>query len=209
MSAVRREERSFERVPPSSLAELSGVSTGAACADDGVCYVVIRSFKPGYGNRAAILAVSPENEATTLAIFDAPLTLDNFEGLAVREQYGRRFLYVVSDDNFNNSYENEHADCQNTLLMKFEIKSEEPPAPQVADAPEPDPQYETVDVVLQTAMGDITIALEVERAPITAAITVATRLTCSDKATMPNNAASPANNSPIASANAVAKSSMA
>ena len=53
--------------------------------------------------------------------------------------------------------------------MKFEIKSNEPPAPQVADAPEPDPQYQTTDVVLETAFGDITIALEVERAPITAA----------------------------------------
>lgn len=34
--------------------------------------------------------------------------------------------------------------------------------------PEPEPTYETVDVVLETAMGDIFIALETERAPITA-----------------------------------------
>jgi peptidyl-prolyl cis-trans isomerase A (cyclophilin A) len=33
---------------------------------------------------------------------------------------------------------------------------------------EPAPTYETVDVVLETALGDITIALETERAPITA-----------------------------------------
>ncbi|MEO0590177.1 MAG: esterase-like activity of phytase family protein [Pseudomonadota bacterium] len=169
MRAVRLKEQSFELAPPALLAEHGGVPTAAACADDGVCYVLLRSYKPGYGNRAAILEVPPENEATTLAVFDKPLTLDNFEGLAFREQFGKRYLYIVSDDNFNNCFERERANCQNTLLMKFEIKSEEPPVPQVTDAPEPDPQYETVDVVLQTAMGDIFVALEVERAPITAA----------------------------------------
>ncbi|MEL7317536.1 MAG: peptidylprolyl isomerase [Pseudomonadota bacterium] len=169
MRAVRREEQPFELAPPSILAEHGGVPTGAACADDAVCYVLMRSYKPGYGNRAAIVELSPENEATTLATFDAPLTVDNFEGIAVREQFGKRYLYLVSDDNFNNCYETERANCQDTLLMKFEIKSDEPPLAQVVDAPEPDPQYATTDVVLETAMGDITIALEVERAPITAA----------------------------------------
>lgn len=38
-----------------------------------------------------------------------------------------------------------------------------PPPP-----PDPAPTYETVDVVLETTKGDITIALETERAPITA-----------------------------------------
>ncbi|MEM6586006.1 MAG: peptidylprolyl isomerase, partial [Pseudomonadota bacterium] len=80
--------------------------------------------------------------------------------------------YLASDDNGKNNCERSPRvpeKCQHTLLMKFEIKSDEPPAPQVADAPKPDPQYETTNVVLQTQMGDITIALEVERAPITAA----------------------------------------
>lgn len=169
MRAVRREEQAFELVPPAPLAEHGGVPTGAACADDGICYVLLRSYKPGYGNRAAIVELLPDNEATTLAVFDKPVTLDNFEGLAVREQFGKRYLYLVSDDNFNNCFERERSGCQNTLIMKFEIKSEEPPVPQVVDAPEPDPQYETLDVVLETTMGDITIALEIERAPITAA----------------------------------------
>jgi len=159
----------FELAPPPPVAEHSGASTDAACLDDGTCYVLFRSYKPGYGNRAAIVELSPENEATTLALFDAPLTVDNFEGLAVRDQFGRRFLYLASDDNFNNCYERDRDGCQDTLMMKFEIKSEEPPAPQVVDAPDPDPQFETTDVVLETSMGDITIALEVERAPITAA----------------------------------------
>ncbi|MEL6877290.1 MAG: peptidylprolyl isomerase [Pseudomonadota bacterium] len=37
------------------------------------------------------------------------------------------------------------------------------------DAADLEPAFETVDIVLSTAMGDITIALETERAPITAA----------------------------------------
>ncbi|MEM6856426.1 MAG: peptidylprolyl isomerase [Pseudomonadota bacterium] len=167
--ALRREEIAFELAPPPLLAEHGGVPTDAACREDGTCYVLMRSFKPAYGNRAAILEVSLENEAKTLAVFDAPLTVDNFESLAFREQFGKRYLYIASDDNFNNCFETSSTNCQDTLIMKFEIKSEEPPAPQVADAPKPDPQYETVDVVLQTAMGDIFVALEVERAPITAA----------------------------------------
>ena len=159
----------FSLVPPPALAEHGGAPTDAACANDGTCYILMRSYKPGYGNRAAIVELAEDGTQTTLAIFDAPLTRDNFEGLAVREQFGKRYLYLASDDNFNNCFERERDGCQNTLIMKFEIKSEEPPAPQVTDAPEPDPQYETLDVVLETTMGDITITLEVERAPITAA----------------------------------------
>ncbi|MEM7700381.1 MAG: esterase-like activity of phytase family protein [Pseudomonadota bacterium] len=158
-----------ELAPPTPVAEHGGAPTDAACVDDGTCYVLFRSYKPGYGNRTAIVELSTGNEATTLALFDAPLTRDNFEGLAVREQFGKRYLYLASDDNFNNCYERERGNCQDTLLMKFEIKSDEPPPAQVVDAPEPDPQYETTDVVLETAIGEITIALEVERAPITAA----------------------------------------
>jgi cyclophilin family peptidyl-prolyl cis-trans isomerase len=161
--------RPFELAPPPSLAEHGGAPTDAACAPDGTCYVLLRSYRPGHGNRAAIIELSPENEARTLALFDAPLTRDNFEGLALREQFGKRYLYVASDDNFNNCTDTDAADCQRTLLMKFEIKTNKPAPAQVTDAPEPDPQYETLDVVLETGMGDITIALEVERAPITAA----------------------------------------
>ncbi|WP_120078396.1 peptidylprolyl isomerase [Aurantiacibacter odishensis] len=41
-------------------------------------------------------------------------------------------------------------------------------AQETAEAP-PETDYETTDIVLQTTMGDIVIALEMERAPITAA----------------------------------------
>ncbi|MGB3472690.1 MAG: peptidylprolyl isomerase [Erythrobacter sp.] len=157
----------FALEAPAPIAEHAGAPTDAACLED-ACYVLFRSYKSGYGSRAAILELTDE-APRILAIFDAPLTLDNFEGLAVRQQFGKRYLYLASDDNFNNCFESERANCQDTLIMKFEIRTAQAAPPQIADAPEPDAQYETVEVVLETAMGDITIALETERAPITAA----------------------------------------
>jgi hypothetical protein len=49
----------------------------------------------------------------TLAQWEPPLTLDNMEGLAIRREGGRTFLYMVSDDNLN--------PLQRTVLMKFEL----------------------------------------------------------------------------------------
>lgn len=48
-----------------------------------------------------------------VARWQPPLTLDNMEGLALRRDGGRVFLYIVSDDNLNS--------LQRTLLMKFEL----------------------------------------------------------------------------------------
>ncbi len=148
----------FELAPPHELIEHGGAPTGAACQADGTCYVLFRSYRPDYGNRAAILLLPPGGAPEVLATLLPPLTLDNFEGLAVREQFGKTFLYIVSDNNFS--------DNQRNLLMKFEIKVDEP---LVAATPEPEVNYETTDVVLVTAMGEITIRLETERAPITTA----------------------------------------
>ncbi len=159
----------FQLLAPPALAQHNGAPTDAACADDGTCYVLFRSYRPGQGNRAAIVELAPDNSARTLAVLTPPLTLDNFEGLAVRDQYSKRYLYLASDDNFNNCYTSSVADCQDTLILKFQIRQEDAAPPPVADAPEPDAQYETVDVVLETVQGPITIALETERAPITAA----------------------------------------
>ena len=148
----------FQLAPPPQLVEHEGTPTDATCLQDGTCFVLFRSYREGEGNRAAIMSFGPEQEPEVLATLLPPLTLDNFEGIAVREQYGKTYLYIVSDNNFS--------DSQRTLLMKFEIRQDEPP---VAVAPEPVVEYETTDVVLETAMGDITIRLETERAPVTAA----------------------------------------
>jgi hypothetical protein len=48
-----------------------------------------------------------------LARWQAPVALDNMEGLAVHRDGNRRFVYIVSDDNFSS--------LQRTLLMKFEL----------------------------------------------------------------------------------------
>ncbi|MEE4154951.1 MAG: esterase-like activity of phytase family protein [Erythrobacter sp.] len=159
----------FELTAPPELAEHGGVPVDAACVSNETCYLLLRSFKPGYGNRIAVVELTQQG-SQTLGVLDAPLTRDNFEGLAVREQYGKRWLYLVSDDNFRNcAYTDEPATCQRTLLMKFEIDDPQAMPPPPPDAPEPDPQYATVPVVLETELGAITIALETERAPITAA----------------------------------------
>lgn len=148
----------FELRAPPQIAEHGGAPTDAACQDDDICYVLFRSYREGDGNRAAIVKLAKDGPPETLAVFTPPLTLDNFEGLAVREQFGKTYLYIVSDNNFSGE--------QRTLLMKFEIKVDEP---LVAATPEPVIEYETLDVVLETQKGDITIRLETERAPITAA----------------------------------------
>jgi len=138
------------------------VPTDGACASDGACYILLRDYTPGVGNHAAIVAVGRGEEPQVIATFDPSITIDNFEGLAVREQYGKTYLYIVSDNNFSSS--------QRTLLLKFEIKAAVAPVqPVEAVAPDPVVDYETVDVVLETTLGDITIRLETERAPITAA----------------------------------------
>ena len=52
--------------PPAELIEHGGAPTDAACASDGTCYVLFRSYRPGEGNRAAIMALSADGEQRTL-----------------------------------------------------------------------------------------------------------------------------------------------
>ncbi|MEL7219265.1 MAG: peptidylprolyl isomerase, partial [Pseudomonadota bacterium] len=150
---------------PPSLAEHGSVPTDATCTLNGTCYVLFRSYRPDYGNRAAILELSPRNETKLLAEFAPPLTVDNFEGIAVRQHFGKTFLYLASDNNFSNR--------QRNLLMKFEVRGAEAAPPPVPTGPveetKPVTEYETTDIVLVTTLGDITVRLETERAPISAA----------------------------------------
>lgn len=52
-----------------------------------------------------------------IARFEPPYTVDNMEGLAVRTEGDRQFIYLVSDDNF--------FALQRTLLLKFELMPDE------------------------------------------------------------------------------------
>ena len=55
---------------------------------------------------------TPDNKGVELARFGGSLTVDNFEGLAVRgDDLGRLLVYMISDDNFSS--------FQRTLLMQF------------------------------------------------------------------------------------------
>lgn len=154
---------SFEVSAPAALDGRRAVPTDADCASDGTCYILFRSYSRDQGNAAAIVALDSANEASLVAAFLPPLTLDNFEGISVREELDRTYLYIASDNNFS--------DRQRTLLMKFEVMSARkdiilppPPVTEIDAA-----VYETVSVIIETTMGDITAALEIERAPITAA----------------------------------------
>ncbi len=106
----------FAAEPPKRVQELGGVPTDADSLTDGTTFILFRSYSPSQGNAAAIVAYALDGTRREIATFLPPLTLDNFEGLAVREEGGRTFLYIVSDDNFSGS--------QRTLLMKFEVLPE-------------------------------------------------------------------------------------
>ena len=97
----------------SPAAVIDAVPTDADMASDGTIYVLFRSYSPVEGNTAGIVAIAPDASRRDLASFRAPLSVDNFEGLALREEGGTTVLYIVSDDNFSGS--------QRTLLMKFEV----------------------------------------------------------------------------------------
>jgi hypothetical protein len=101
---------------PAAIAEFAAVPTDADRGNDGSLYILFRSYDPVIGNTAGIAMMAADGTRSDLATLRAPLTVDNFEGLAVREEGDRTFLYIVSDDNFSGS--------QRTLLMKFEVLPE-------------------------------------------------------------------------------------
>ncbi|MGL6042626.1 MAG: esterase-like activity of phytase family protein [Sandaracinobacteroides sp.] len=89
---------------------------------DGRMLVLHRSFSPLSGVSVILSegTIVREDGATSmpaeLARLRPPLAVDNLEGIAVREDGQRRFIYMVSDDNFNA--------LQRTLLLKFELLAE-------------------------------------------------------------------------------------
>ncbi len=103
--------------------------TDAVLLDCDRLLVLNRRFSPASGMAAVLVLVdlAPLNAAraagkvladmqlgwTELARLQSPLTLDNMEGLALRREAGRTFVYTVSDDNLSG--------LQRTILMKFEL----------------------------------------------------------------------------------------
>jgi len=73
---------------------------------EGVSVKLVRATLPPWKTDAVI-------EGQVIADFRAPLTVDNFEALAVTQESGRPIVWIASDDNFN--------PLQRTLLMKFAL----------------------------------------------------------------------------------------
>ncbi len=117
--------RSYRTNDDFALAGAHGLSiaepykpTDADFADD-LLLILARSYSPlqGVGARLFSSPISgwdqPPAVLHLIAELRPPLTVDNMEGLAVRVEGDRTFLYIVSDDNFS--------PLQRTLLMKFEL----------------------------------------------------------------------------------------
>ena len=91
--------------------------------DNGRMLLLHRSWSPLRGASAifaeAQIDADPAElvEPKVIARFRPPVLVDNMEALAVRAEGERRFVYLMSDDNFN--------PLQRTVLMKFELLPEE------------------------------------------------------------------------------------
>jgi hypothetical protein len=97
------------------------VPSDAAALLSGDVLVLERSFSPVQGVRARLRRIEARTlepgallDPPVLAEFTPPLALDNFEGLAVREEKGETLVYLVSDDNFSR--------IQRTLLFMFALQ---------------------------------------------------------------------------------------
>jgi hypothetical protein len=100
--------------------------TAAALAPDGDLLVLERRFPPLGARIVRLGRASLEGTGPLapheIARFEAPVTLDNFEGIDVRrEGSGRTLVYLISDDNncFKNGF---NPIPQRTLLLLFALE---------------------------------------------------------------------------------------
>ncbi len=97
--------------------------TGAATLPSGDVLVLERRYTVPGGPAARVVRLSAgllddpaaPLQGTEVALIEPPLTLDNFEGIAVRQGAGgETLLYLLSDDNFSPT--------QRTLLLLFALR---------------------------------------------------------------------------------------
>lgn len=105
------------RTEPPTMPGLEFGLTAMAAFEDGTIAYLARAYDPARGSRIRLRVVSNPLTAAARPIgalaLDAPLTRDNFEGLAaVRNAAGGARFYLLSDDNFSAS--------QRTLLLAFD-----------------------------------------------------------------------------------------
>lgn len=110
-----RANLAFRYRPPANFSP-----TDAALLDDERLIILNRAFSPLTGVAMALVEVplAEIKEGATvqgreIARLRPPVSIDNMEGIDIRREDGRVFVYLVSDDNFNAA--------QRTLLLKFEL----------------------------------------------------------------------------------------
>lgn len=110
-----RRNVAFSYVPPDTFAP-----TDAALLDDAHLLVLNRAFSALGGVAMALVEIDVAEIADgavisgrEIARLRPPASIDNMEGIDVRRDGDRTFLYLLSDDNFNAA--------QRTLLLKLEL----------------------------------------------------------------------------------------
>jgi hypothetical protein len=105
----------FHYVPPARFAPTDAVVDGDRLI------ILNRAFSALAGVAVALtevpIAALVDGATVTgseLVRLRPPVNVDNMEGIELRRADGRTFLYLLSDDNFN--------DAQRTLLLKFELR---------------------------------------------------------------------------------------
>ncbi len=115
--------------PLSYVAAHGYVPTDLATLANGDVLVLERRYRPLLGIATRLrrvpgtsIRLSARLEGTILLQLKPPLTIDNFEGLAVHDdEQGGTMLYMVSDDNYNA--------LQRTLLLQFRLLPEAQKSP--------------------------------------------------------------------------------
>lgn len=103
--------------PPQPLPGVEFGLVALAAFEGGSVAYMARAYDPVRGSRIRVSVVTEPLKRTSKLLdgfaLEAPLTRDNFEGLAVvRNKAGGARFYLLSDDNFNGS--------QRTLLLAFD-----------------------------------------------------------------------------------------
>jgi hypothetical protein len=92
-------------------------ATDAALLPDGRILILNRRFSwwGGWSARLVVAEIgNSEIGGREVAALEAPLTVDNMEGLSVTREGGRTIVWLASDDNYS--------PLQRTLLLKFELR---------------------------------------------------------------------------------------
>lgn len=113
-----RTNLAFRYRPPANFSP-----TDAVLLDDERLIILNRAFSPLTGVAMALVEVplAEMREGATvqgreIVRLRPPVSIDNMEGIDIRREGERVFIYLVSDDNFNAA--------QRTLLLKFELLPE-------------------------------------------------------------------------------------